>query len=449
MRSSRIIYVYVCLALLGQLSGDLLAQQQPSPSAVEPPRSVVQAGKPQTQPKRTLSGDQIDLPATLDTDLEHLLSRWYTGYGRRATSTGALRAKSHIPDVPDSVYMDMLDKIPSAMRMSYNPLVRECIELYLFRRRSLLSSVLSLADLYFPEIETTLEKHQLPLELKYLTIVESSLNPTAISPMGAAGLWQLMLPTARVYGLQINSLVDERLDPTRSTEAACKLLGDLHRIYGDWWLALAAYNCGPGNVNRAIKRTGLPPPSFWDIYPNLPRETRRYVPLFIGAYFAMYYHQHYGIEPKATGQPLATELYTVRDQITTKHLANLSGATEEQIRALNPQFRRGIIPGNVQPYEVRLPLSAVLALESISPDSVRTEELAVEEVAPRGTEPAKGKGKKGKTAATSSRQYKVKKGDTLGAIAQRHGVTVAQLRRWNGIKGSNLRIGQRLIVSAP
>ena len=223
--------------------------------------------------------DPITLPTSLDKDVEKMLEQWYTGYGNATgKSTGSRYSSVSVPYTPDSVYVRMLNKMPSAMRFSYNPLVREAIELYLFKRRGLLSSMLSLGDLYFPEIEMALDKNGLPMELRYLVIVESALNPKAISPAGAAGLWQLMLPTGKIYGLTVNSLVDERMDPVKSTEAACRFLKDLYRIYGDWWLVLAAYNCGPGNVNRALRRVNTDRPNFWDIYRYLPNETRRYIP---------------------------------------------------------------------------------------------------------------------------------------------------------------------------
>lgn len=390
-----------------------------------------------------LAHEGLHLPANLDAEIDRLLEKWYDGYGKRGTAS--LRETQPVPNTPDSVYIQMLARIPSAMRLSYSSVVRESIELYLFKRRALLSSMLSLSDLYFPEIEATLDRHKLPLELKYLTIVESALNARAFSRAGAAGLWQLMLPTGRAYGLKINSLVDERLDPIKSTEAASRLLSELYRIYNDWWLVLAAYNCGPGNVNRALKRVGhIERPTFWDIYPHLPRETRQYVPLFIGIYFAMHYHKAYNIERRNLGQPLATELYEVREQVTLEQIAQLGGGDVEQIKIYNPQFRRGIVPGNVEPYNLRLPIPVVMKLEGLSPDSLRSEELSVEVVDQADTPKSSRKDK----VAKRGQRYKIRRGDTLASVARRHGVTVNQLCQWNGLsRKSKLKIGQSLVVS--
>lgn len=397
------------------------------------------------QAKRLPDQSTLQIPQSLDDDLEQLLQGWYEGYSRLGSHKQTRAHSLTAPHVHDSVYIKLLDQIPSAIKMSYNALIRESIELYLYKRRPLLSSMLSLADLYFPEIETALDRNGLPLELKYITIVESALNPSAISPRGAAGLWQLMLSTGKIYGLKINSLIDERLDPAKSTEAACRLLKQLYQMYDDWFLVMAAYNCGPGNVNKAIRRAGGGKPNFWDIYGYLPRETRRYIPLFVGAYFAMYYHHQYGIEPRELGRPLATDYYVVEEALSVDRLAQLSGVSREQIMLYNPQFRRGIIPGNTEPCPVRLPVGAVMQLESL-PDSVRSPKLSISLDAPEGfigTEATQ------KIAnAKSGKTYKVRRGDSLSSIARKHGVTVKQLRRWNKLKNNKLRPGQTLKVSA-
>ena len=414
--------------------------------------------------------DPITLPASLDQDVEKMLEQWYTGYGNAANKRGSNARPSSVsvPYTPDSVYIRMLNRMPSVMRFSYNPLVREDIELYLFKRRGLLSSMLSLGDLYFPEIEMALDKSGLPMELRYLVIVESALNPKAISPAGAAGLWQLMLPTGKIYGLTVNSLVDERMDPVKSTEAACRFLKDLYRIYGDWWLVLAAYNCGPGNVNRALKRTGTERPNFWDIYRYLPNETRRYIPLFIGAYFAMHYHREYGIFPRQVGRPLATDYYTADHRVTFDRISELTGLSTELISTFNPQFRRGIIPGNNSPYPVRLPLSAILKLDSAGSE-VHSPELRVnlegpnnvappraiakskpaenEEPVPVKEAPRHSKRKKAtRKQESTTTTHTIVTGETLYAIAHKNGISVEELKKSNNLTSDNLQPGQQLQI---
>ena len=435
---------------------------------VDSTRRVDQLPSPFTLASALL--DPITLPASLDRDVEKMLEQWYSGYGaasKRAHSTPP--SSVFVPYTPDSVYIRMLNRMPSAMRFSYNPLVREAIELYLFKRRGLLSSMLSLGDLYFPEIEMALDKSGLPMELRYLVIVESALNPKAISPAGAAGLWQLMLPTGKVYGLTVNSLVDERMDPVKSTAAACRFLKDLYRIYGDWWLVLAAYNCGPGNVSRALKRAGTERPNFWDIYRYLPNETRRYIPLFIGAYFAMHYPRAYGIFPRQVGRPLATDYYTADHRVTFDRISELTGLSTELISTFNPQFRRGIIPGNNTPYPVRLPLSAILKLDSAGSE-VHSPELRVslegpnnavatrskvksksednEEPSPEEEAPRHGKKKKGRTQQeTTSSTHTIVAGETLYAIARKNGITVEELKKSNHLTSDNLQPGQKIHIT--
>lgn len=435
--------------------------------------------------------DPLNLPSNLDKQVESMLEQWYSGYGRMGSPRLGtdIRERLSVPYVSDSTYIHMLNRIPSAMHFSYNPLVREAIELFVYKRRSLLNSMLSLADLYYPEIEVALDKNDLPLELRYLIIVESGMNPQAISPAGAAGLWQLMLPTAKAYGLTINSLVDERMDPIKSTEAACRVLRDLYKVYKDWWLVLAAYNCGPGSVNRALKRVGSENPNFWAIYNFLPRETRRYIPLFIGVYFAMHYHKQYGITARQLGRPLSTDYYRVEHRVTFDRIAELTGLDKGLIGSFNPQFRRGIVPGSsLTPYSLRLPLSAVIELDKVS-EQISSPELRVSlegpNTPPRSAakatrdsvpEPAdkptqRNKGKQlakveEETPSTNSRTSKrdkqrkqkqeaaaaritthiVRSGETLYSLAKKYKISVDELRRVNGIKGSALSIGQRIKI---
>lgn len=397
--------------------------------------------KAQNQP----TPDSLQISPSIDIEVEKLLETWYEGYTRKGANSMDFQANLVTPDIHDSVYIKMLDRLPSALPLTYNSQVREGIDLYIHKRRSLLSAMLSLGDLYFPEIEVALDKHQLPLELKYLTVIESALRPSAVSPVGASGLWQIMLPTGRIYGLQINSLVDERFDPSKSTDAACRLLKDLYKIYNDWFLVMAAYNCGPGNVNKAIRRSGAKNPTFWSIYPYLPRETRRYVPLFIGAYFAMYYHKELKIERRELTQPLSTDYYTINYKTSFDRLAQVSGISKDIITIFNPQFRRGIVPGNIEPYALRLPLSATMRLAQAeatsSPEELRVQMTYKEEqgsILDNSSKAPKAKAKK---------YHIVRRGQTLSSIARQHRISVRQLKAWNKIRSNKVKVGQKLIVA--
>lgn len=306
----------------------------------------------------SLSVDVGPIPESMDADVDSLLRSWHVQYFSKKDEY------CHDDDVnvwfPDSVYRERLERLPRVISLPYNKVVRDCIDLYADRRRNLVRYMLGMADFYFPIIEQVLDEYNLPLELKFLAVVESALNPVALSRVGACGLWQFMLPTGKIYGLEINSLVDERRDPVKATQAACRYFKDMYVIYGDWNLVLASYNCGPGNVNKAIRRSGGKT-DFWDIFPYLPKETRSYVPLFIAANYIMNYYCDHNLCPMQTSLPLATDTVMVTKPLHLEQVANVLQMDIEQIRALNPQYKRDIIPGNIEPCVLKLPVNQTYA----------------------------------------------------------------------------------------
>lgn len=339
---------------------------------------------------------------------------------------------------PDSLYVERLRALASPIELPFNSIVKAYINRYTSSRYGTLSRILGLSRYYFPLIEDELLREGLPIELRALPIIESALSTTAVSPMGAVGLWQFMPSTGKSYGLEVNSLVDERRDPLLATRAACRYLKDLYAIYNDWTLAIAAYNCGPGNVNKAIARSGGK--TFWDIYDYLPRETRGYVPAFIGATYGYAYHRLHNIEPAETPLPLAIDTLHVNRIL---HLGQISSTIDiplETLRELNPQYKLDIIPATTKSYTLTLPQHSVADYiaheqEIFAKDSAYLKEYI---------NPANLDKKRQQRTGTV---YVVKRGDTLGAIARRYRVTTAQLMRWNGIKNAHkLRIGQRLRI---
>ena len=339
-----------------------------------------------------------------------------------------------------------LAALPCIIEMPYNTVVKRYIEMYLGRPKQL-AALKRLSEYYFPYFEDQLTTRGLPQELKYLAVIESALNANIYSRVGAAGLWQFMPSTGKHYGLEVNSLIDERLDPYKSTVAACRMLRSLYRVYGDWNLAIASYNCGPGNVNRAIHRSNGKK-DFWEIYPWLPAETRGYLPCFIAATFVLSYADEFGICPedlveenKLTHKQQLMSLLV--DTVMTdkrqhlKQTADVVGIPLEELRKLNPQYMKDIIPGG-KVYPLVLPVELVGAYIDLQDTIVkymadslinsRREEIQQARVTP------------------NARTHKVKKGDTLGGIAKRYHCTVKQLQTWNGLKGTNIRIGQVLKI---
>ncbi len=347
---------------------------------------------------------------------------------------------SSAASLPDSVYARRLRELLSPVQLPYNPIVKGYISRYTDGDNSLISRILSLAQYYFPLFEEELIKQEMPVELRMLPIIESALQINAVSRAGAVGLWQFITSTGKSYGLEINSLVDERRDPIASTRAACRFLSELYDMFGDWTLALAAYNCGPGNVNKAIARAGNDCKTFWDIYDFLPRETRGYVPAFIGATYAFNYHRQHDIEIKPSPLPLATDTLCINKVMHFEQIASTIDCPIETLRALNPQYRLDIIPANNRTYTLILPQRCIA-------DYIAHEEEIMAKDSTYLKEYMKPDNLEKKRRQSGATVYRVKRGDTLGAIARKYGVSVSSLMRWNNIKSANrIREGQVLKI---
>jgi membrane-bound lytic murein transglycosylase D len=345
-------------------------------------------------------------------------------------------------DTPDSVYERRLRGILSPIGLPWNDIVKKYIVMYTTARRTTLGNILSRSQYYFPLIESELSVAGLPLELRMLPVIESALVPTARSRAGAGGLWQFMYATGRQYGLEITTFLDQRRDPVASTRAACRYLAFLYRMYGDWQLVLAAYNCGPGNVNRALRRAGEGARTYWDIYPFLPAETRGYVPSFIAVTYAYTYHKQHGIELAEQTLPLVVDTVAVNRLVHFEQLATTLDIPVETIRALNPQYIKDIVPALDKTYSIVLPQGLTTdfvgrAEEIHSKDSLYLAEYI---------NPANIDKTRALLTATAT-THRVKSGETLGHIAMKYGVRVSDIMRWNNLKNSNrLSIGQRLEI---
>lgn len=382
--------------------------------------------------KDTITDKNFELPQGYIDIMEDCLDDWYllnyTAY------TPETNEKTHDVNYPDSVYRQRLSDLETIIEMPYNPIVRNCIDNYMRNRRNSLSAILGRSMLYMPIFEQALEEAGLPLELKYLAVVESALRPDVTSRAGASGLWQFMPATGRMYNLSLTSLVDERRDPYKSSVAAAQYLKDLYEMFGDWHLALAAYNCGPGRVSRDIRATGKK--DFWEIYYKLPSETRMYVPLFIAANYAMEYYEEHNIEPILPEKPLITDTVMVSRKLYFEHISKVLEIPIEALQELNPQYRRDIIPGSInKAYSLRLPSQQAFAFR-VMEDSIVS--LAKQELGDAAEEDI--------SMEPTPIYHKVRKGETLSKIARKYGTTVKNIKSWSGIRSDRLRIGQSIIV---
>jgi len=389
------------------------------------------------------SGDdrEIALPESFDINMDSLLQDWHMKTFIPIDRN--CKFDSLNPYVSDTLMMKRLADMPTIIKMPYNRIIRQFIDKYEETRRKQVAVMLGIGDYYFPMFEQLLEKYRMPNELKYLSVVESALNPNAVSRVGATGLWQFMFGTGKSYGLEINSLVDERRDPQKSSEAAVRYLRDLYNIFGDWHLAIAAYNCGPGNVNKAIRRAGGKK-DYWDIYYYLPRETRGYVPLFIAANYVMTYYKEHRICPVRTDYPLHTDTLMLSNKIHFDQISGVIGVSKGDLLKLNPQYRREIIPGTPEkPQSICLPANYTLSFIDFQ-DSIpnyRSGDLlnTMLTVEPSGVE-------KAPEVKAKFKIHRVRKGDTLSSIASKYHTTTSSIKRRNGLHSTRINPGMRLKI---
>ena len=389
---------------------------------------------------QTLQEEQLDFPETMQTDMDSLYWDWQSKNYIYIDENCQMLPNG--PTVSDSIYIDRLSRIPSIIELPFNDIVKKYIEAYTGRLRNKVAFMLAASNFYMPMIEEALDTYDLPMELKYLPIIESALNPKALSRQRAAGLWQFMLKTGKIYGLENNSLVEERFDPQKSTWAAALYLKDLYKIYQDWTLVLAAYNCGPGNVNKAIKRANGSK-DYWELYPFLPKETRGYVPGFIAANYIMTYYCEHGICPMESQLPAISDTIHIHKDLHLQQVASVCNIDIELLRSLNPQFKKDIVPGNSKMYALRLPNNTVNTFIE-KEDSIYAFEAKKYLNKRNVVKVSDGSQVKGKSGG--AKYHKIKRGDTLGGIAARYKVSVKQLRALNGIKGNNIRAGKTIRV---
>lgn len=414
------------------------------------------------------NAEEIEIPTGLEDNLDSLLHLYNAKtYLMPDTSCNYQNVN---PVFDKEVYIDRLKRLPTIIEMPYNEVVQKFIDRYSGRLRRSVSYMLGASNFYMPIFEQALEAYNLPLELKYLPIIESALNPKAISKVGATGLWQFMIGTGKRYGLDVNTLVDERRDPIKASYAAAHYLSDLYRIFDDWNLVIAAYNCGPDKVNKAIHRA-KGNADYWNIYPYLPKETRGYVPAFIAANYIMNYYCDHNICPMVTEIPTKTDTIMVNKDVHFEQISQILNITTEHLRDLNPQYRHDIINGLNKPMSIRLPATLVGtfidkedSIYNFKPNELllKRETVDVNEEEPtvshhrtttsyqskKSTSRNKNANRKGKKRGkqNGNKSVTIKNGDTLSEIAERNHTTVKKLRKLNKISGNNIRAGKKLKV---
>lgn len=433
--------------------------------------------------KDSINDNDIVPPTSFETDYEELQKNWYFQNYTDLIEPIENQTRSV---VNDRVYIERLQRLQNEkgfeIELPFNSIVRSYIELYTTRRSDLVKRMLGMWLYYEPIFEEALIKEGMPLELKYLPIIESALNPNAVSPAGAAGLWQFILSTGRGMGLEINSLVDERRDTYKASQKAAEFLKSLYKTYGDWSLAIAAYNCGPGNVNKAIRRSGGGIKDYWEIYNYLPRETRGYVPAFIAAAYVMNYHNEHGISAALARKPLLTDTVHVSRRLHFNQISNVIDLSVDALETLNPQYRKKIIPGTpYKPYVLILPSKQVYSylMSENTIGNYEEDEYAIRETAEPGVsrdearailndsisdslavsinQPqvanATNKGKKtidandGFTSKEETIIHEVRRGETLKSIANKYSTNTSRIKKDNNLTSNTIKRGQKLKIT--
>ena len=410
------------------------------------------AASQQQETLNSIINDTTQTDLNFDENLDSLLNLYYVGQAlANDPEFWNNNTDSLVPTFTDSVYIERLKKIPTVIDLTYNSVVRRYIDVYTKQKRGSVGVMLGLSQYYFPLFDEVFDYYDIPNEMKYMSIIESALNPRAYSRTRAVGLWQFMYGTGRLYGLTVNSLVDERRDPIKSTHAAARFVKDLYAIYNDWILVVAAYNCGPGNVNKAIRRSGGKR-NYWDIYYYLPRETRGHVPAFIAATYMMNYYKEHKLKPVPVSFPITSDTIMLTRNLHLSQVSEVLGIPLQLLRDMNPQYRTDIIPASGKPMPLRLPLEQTAKFIDFEEDIFAYKDSVFFNNEKIITSPTTmdSRGFEEPPAGNYAKlTYTVKEGDNLGFVSMWYNVRISDIRYWNNIRQNTIRSGQKLAIYVP